>query len=177
MKTRHLVLLIPAAGLLAACSQSGFRNVDYTLSSVVGDWPVVQVNTLEAKASGGDPEAQRMLGNMYYWGEYQEQNEAKAIAWWNRAADKGDAEAAQNIALVTAGMPIEGEMHSGVGKEIWASMETSYFAFTDEMERTLLPFQDSELGENPSVEEEPSVLEKIFNPLGDVVDNIFDQSS
>jgi TPR repeat protein len=171
MKTRHLVLSIAAAGLLAACSQSGFRNVDYTLDSAVGDWPVVRVSTLEKKAASGDPEAQRMLGSMYYWGEHVDQNEKKAIAWWNRAAAKGDEEAAQNVALVTAGMPIEGEMHSGVGKKYWASIEEGYFAATDEFDRTVLPFQDSELGEDPMAEEEPSVLEKILSPLGEIVTN------
>lgn len=110
MKTRHLVVSIAAAGLLAACSQSGFGNLN-------SDWLVAQLSTLEAKASGGDPEAQRLLGNMYYWGEYVDQSESKAIAWWNRAADKGDEEARQNVALATEGMPIEGEMHSGVGKK------------------------------------------------------------
>jgi TPR repeat protein len=80
MKSRHLVLSIAAAGLLAACSQSGFRNVDYTLDNAVGDIPVVRASSLEKQAIGGDPEAQLMLGNMHYWGEYMEQSETKAVA-------------------------------------------------------------------------------------------------
>ncbi len=116
MKTRHLVVSIAAAVLLAACSQSGFSNLD-------SDWTFTQLNTLESKAAAGDRSAQRMLGNMYYWGEYVDQSESKAIAWWNRAADKGDEEAQQNVAFVTAGMPIEGEMLSGIGKEYLTSEE------------------------------------------------------
>ena len=108
MKTRHLVFSIAAAGLLAACSQSGFRNLDHTWIY----WPGETVTSLEIKAAEGDPKAQRMLGNMYYWGEHVDQNESKAIAWWNRAADKGDEEARQNVALVTAGLPIKGKMDS-----------------------------------------------------------------
>lgn len=55
---------------------------------------------------------------MYYWGEHVEQNETKAIAWWNRAADIGDAEAQLNVVRVTAGEPISGELNSGVSREI-----------------------------------------------------------
>ncbi len=119
MKTRHLVLSIAAIGLLVACSQSGFRNLEHTW----GNWTDETLANLEMKAAGGDPEAQRMLGNMYYWGEYVDQSESTAIVWWNRAADKGDEEAQQNVALVTAGMHIEGELNSAWGKEYWNNLE------------------------------------------------------
>ena len=72
MKTRHLVLSIAAAALLAACSQSGFHNVDYTLSNAIGEAHVIRVSSLEKQALGGNATAQRMLGNMHYWGEYVE---------------------------------------------------------------------------------------------------------
>ena len=108
MKTRHLVLSVAAVALLAACTQSGFRNVDYTLDNAVGDYHVVRLSTLEKHAVGGEPEAQRMLGNMYYWGEHVEHSESKAVAWWSRAADKGDEEAQLNLARVNAGETIRG---------------------------------------------------------------------
>ncbi len=172
MKSRHLVLSIAAAGLLAACSQNGSRNVEYTLDNAVGDIAVVRVSGLEKNAIGGDPEAQRMLGNMYYWGEYMEQSETKAIAWWSRAADKGDGEAQHNLTLVAAGEPIRGEMHADVGRKMWDSSEEGYILATDEFETMILPFQDAALGEDPMAEEEPSVLERLISPLGQLLTDV-----
>lgn len=40
----------------------------------------VRASAVEQSAAGGDPEAQRILGNMYYWSEHVEQSEAKATA-------------------------------------------------------------------------------------------------
>lgn len=125
MKPRHLVLSIAAVALLAACSQSGFRNVDYTLESATVMMNL-NASALERWAVGGDAEAQRMLGNMHYWGEYVEQSESKAIAWWSRAADKGDAEAQLNLSLVAAGEPIKGEMHADRVRKYWASAQEEY---------------------------------------------------
>ena len=172
MKTRHLVLSIATAGLLAACSQSGFHNVDYTFDNAVGDAPVIRLSSLEKHALGGNATAQRMLGNMHYWGEYVEQSETKAVAWWNRAAEKGDQEAQLNLARVAAGEPVKGEMTSDAGKKYWASMEEGYFAVTDEFETMVLPFQDASFGEDPAAEEEPSVLEKIMSPIGKLMNDV-----
>lgn len=173
MKTRHLVLSIATAGLLAACSQSGFHNLDYTVGNAVGDSAVIRLSTLEKNALGGNATAQRMLGNMHYWGEYVDQSETKAVAWWNRAAEKGDAEAHLNLARVAAGEPVKGEMTSDVGIKYWATMEESYFAFTDEFDTMVLPFQDASFGEDPLAEEEPSVLEKVMSPIGKLMEDVF----
>ena len=172
MKTRHLVLTAAAAMLLAACTQSGFRNVDYFAEGVADDVYVVRVSALEQKAAGGNPVAQRLLGNMYYWGEHMDQNETKAIAWWSRAADKGDAEAQLNLAKATAGEPVKGVTYASVGREYWASVEEGYFAATDEFETTILPFQDTALGEDPAAEEQPSVMEKVLTPIANGIDFI-----
>ena len=171
MKTRHLVLSIAAAALLAACSQSGFHNVDYTLSNAIGEAHVIRVSSLEKQARGGNATAQRMLGNMHYWGEYVEQSETKAVAWWNRAADKGDEEAQLNLSRVMAGQPVQGEMHSGLAQKYWTSLEEGYFAATDEFDTIVLPFQDAALGEDPAAEEEPSVLEKFMSPIGQILND------
>jgi TPR repeat protein len=172
MKTRHLVLTAAAVTLLAACTQSGFRNADYTLDSAVGDINVVRVSTLEKQAIGGNAAAQRMLGSMYYWGEHVDQNETKAVAWWSRAADKGDAEAQLNLTRITAGEPIEGEMHADIGRQYWASAEEGYFAFTDNLETMILPFRDASLGEDIGPDSEPSVLEKILSPIGKALEGV-----
>ncbi|MDA0230813.1 MAG: hypothetical protein O3B21_11585 [Proteobacteria bacterium] len=172
MKTRHLVLSLATAGLLAACSQSGFRNVDTTLDNAVGDAPVIRLSSIEKHASGGNAAAQRMLGNMHYWGEYVEQSETQAVAWWNRAAEKGDEEAQHNLSMVAAGQPVKGEMTSDVGKKYWASMEEGYFAFTDDFDTMVLPFQDAAFGEDPAAEEEPSVLEKVMSPVGKLLTDV-----
>jgi len=57
---------------------------------------------------------------MYYWGEYVDQSEAKAIAWWSRAADKGDEEAQLYLDRVSAGEAVEGDLHASIGREYWA---------------------------------------------------------
>ncbi len=142
------------------------------MDNAVGDIAVVRVSGLEKNAIGGDPEAQRMLGNMYYWGEYMEQSETRAIAWWSRAADKGNADAQLNISLVAAGEPVTGELNPDVGRKMWASMEEGYFEATDEFETMILPFQDAALGEDPMAEEEPSVLERLISPLGQLLTDV-----
>lgn len=172
MKTRHLVLSAAAVMLLAACTQSGYRNVDTVIEGIEDDVFVVRVSTVEKKAAGGNAVAQRVLGNMYYWGEEVDQSESKAIAWWSRAADKGDAEAQLNLTKATAGEPVTGEMHASVGRELWASAEKSYFAATDEFETAILPFQDASLGEDPGGAEEPSVLERILSPIGELLTTV-----
>ena len=166
MKSRHLVLTAAAVMLLSACTQSGFRNLDTVVEGIADNGVVVHVSAVERNAAGGDPESQRLLGNRYYWGEHVDQNESKAVAWWSRAADKGDAEAQLNLSKVMAGEPVNGEMHASVGRELWASAEESYFAATDEFETTLLPFQDASLGEDLGKAEDPSVLEGILAPIG-----------
>ena len=172
MKTRHLVLTAAAVMLLAACSQSGFRNVDTVVEGMSDDVLLVRVTSVEEKAAGGNPVAQRVLGNMYYWGEHVDQNETKAIAWWSRAADKGDAEAQLNLSKATAGEPVTGEMHASIGREYWATVEEGYFAATDEFETMILPFQDASLGEEPMAEEETSVLEKILTSIADGISTV-----
>jgi len=126
----------------------------------------VRVSAVEQSAAEGDPEAQRILGNMYFWGEYVEQSEAKATAWWSRAADKGDADAQLNLARVSARQAVQGVMHASVGREMWNSVEEEYFAAMDDFETMVLPSQDAALGENPDAEEDPSVMEKILSPIG-----------
>ena len=126
----------------------------------------VRVSAVEQSAAGGDPKAQRILGNMYYWGEYVEQSEAKATAWWSRAADKSDADAQLNLARVSARQAVQGVMHASVGREMWNSVEEEYFAAMDDFETMVLPSQDAALGENPDAEEDPSVMEKILSPIG-----------
>ena len=172
MKTRHLVLSIAAAALLAACSQSGFHNVDYALSNAEGEAHVIRLSSLEKLALGGNATAQRMMGNMHYWGEYVDQSKTKAIAWWNCAADKGDEEAQLNLSRVLAGQPVQGEMTSDVGIKYWASLEEGYFEATDEFDTIVLPFQDAALGEDKAAEEEPSVLKKSMSPIGHIMNDV-----
>ena len=145
MKTRHLVLTVAAVTLLAACSQSGFRNIDTQLESFNEYGVVYEVSEVEQNAAAGDPAAQRLLGSMYYWGENIEQSETKAIAWWSRAADKGDAIAQLNLAKVSAGEPAQGEMHASIGRELWADLE-----------------------------KEPTIVVKVFNSVGNTLQSISD---
>ena len=70
-----------------------------------------------------------------------------------------------------AGQPVQGEMHSGLAQKYWTSLEEGYFAATDEFDTIVLPVQDAALGEDPAAEEEPSVLEKIMSPIGQILND------
>lgn len=53
----------------------------------------MQEGDLLARAEGGDAEAQRYVGDCYYYGCGVEQSRTEALRWYHLAADKGDAEA------------------------------------------------------------------------------------
>ena len=48
-----------------------------------------KVDELSKKAEQGDVEAQVELGDMYYFGEYAEQDYKKAFEWYTKAAEQG----------------------------------------------------------------------------------------
>ncbi|MDP6817801.1 MAG: hypothetical protein QF449_07135 [Alphaproteobacteria bacterium] len=63
-------------------------------------------------------------------------------------------------------------MHADVGRKMWDSTEEGYFLATDEFETMSLPFQDAALGEDPMAEEEPSVIERLISPLGQLLNDV-----
>ena len=112
-------VIVIAGGLLAGCTQSGYLNFDTTWSHLGTKLPD-SAEGVEMAARDGDVMAQRVLANMYYWGNGVEQSDAKAVRWWKRAADNGDAEAQENLLRYQAGEPVEGALHASVGREIIA---------------------------------------------------------
>ena len=58
------------------------------------------IDELIEKANEGDSEAQFKLGNMYYYGQGVNQDYAKAIEWYERAAEQGNAAAQFNLGLM-----------------------------------------------------------------------------
>ena len=121
MRYTGLVALAIAGGVLGACTQSGYQNFDTTFEPT-GDRIHLAAANIDMDARDGDVTSQRVLGNMYYWGTGVEQSDAKALRWWKRARDNGDAIAADNLARYHAGLPIEGELNGGVGREIVANV-------------------------------------------------------
>ena len=117
------VAIVAVSGLaLAACSQSGYRNID-TLSSV---GTAVTPETMSAEAEAGNVEAQRVLGNMYHWGEGVAQDDAKAKLWWGKAAANGDQRAQAYLDAPKNNRAVPGELRGSVGRDWWAAAERSY---------------------------------------------------
>jgi TPR repeat protein len=113
-----------AVALTAACSQSGYHNLDTTLER---EQPLIFMDSYVSAADAGDPVAQRVLGNMYYWGEEVERDDQKAAQWWRRAAQNGDERAAMHLANLAAGQPVEGELNPGIARnKYWPSLERAW---------------------------------------------------
>ncbi|MBM3484701.1 MAG: sel1 repeat family protein [Alphaproteobacteria bacterium] len=122
--------VIAVAGLaLAACSQSGYRNIE-TLVDVEGAY-TPEIMTKHAEA--GNVTAQRVLGNMYHWGEGVEQDDEQARFWWAKAAEAGDERAQAALDAAKNNRVVEGDLHPSVGREWWASAERSYDMVGDEV--------------------------------------------
>lgn len=122
--------IIAVAGLaLAACSQSGYRNIE-TFSDVEGAYTP---ETMTKHAEAGNVAAQRVLGNMYHWGEGVEQNDEQARYWWAKAAEAGDERAQVALDAEKENRAAQGDLHPSVGREWWASAERSYDMIGDKM--------------------------------------------
>jgi len=57
------------------------------------------VTELKSKAESGDVLAQSTLGNAYHLGKGVPKDEAEAIRWWQKAAEKGDLGAQMNLGI------------------------------------------------------------------------------
>lgn len=115
--------LVVVTGLaLAACSQSGYRNLD----SFASTGTAVTPGSMTKEAEAGNADAQRTLGNMYHWGEGVEQSDEKARLWWGKAAAQGDKLAQSYLDAPKNNKAVQGELHPSVGREWWAAAERSY---------------------------------------------------
>jgi len=120
--------IIAVAGLtLAACSQSGYRNID-TFADVN---TAVTPESMTREAEAGNVDAQRVLGNMYHWGEGVEQDDEQAKIWWTKAAANGDVRAQAYLDAPKNNVAVEGELHPSVGREWWAAAERGYDSVGD----------------------------------------------
>ena len=115
-------VVVIASLALAACSQSGYRNIE-TFSSV---GTAVTPESMTREAEAGNVDAQRVLGNMYHWGEGVEQDDAKARLWWGKAAAQGDKLAQSYLDAPKHDQAAQGELHPSVGRDWWAAAERSY---------------------------------------------------
>jgi TPR repeat protein len=98
---------------LAACSQSGYRNMDEFFANP-SSW---SVESTMASAEAGDADSQRLLGSMYHWGEGVPQDEEKAKLWWGKAAANGDTLAQSYLDAPRNNKAVPGELHAGVARE------------------------------------------------------------
>jgi TPR repeat protein len=125
---RALVAGIIVAGLaLAACSQSGYRNMD----SFLNDPSILTPESMTRAAENGNVEAQRILGSMYHWGEGVEPDDEKARFWWAKAAANGDALAQSYLDAPMNNRAVPGVLHASVGREWWATAEKNYHIVGD----------------------------------------------
>ena len=78
------------------------------LTSLLGTSPLLAlgdtdaINTLTQYAEQGDSEAQYSLATMYADGDGVEQDNAKAVHWYQRAAHQGDSNAQYNLGVMYA---------------------------------------------------------------------------
>lgn len=115
--------IIAVAGLaLAACSQSGYRNID-TFADVNA---ATDAELMTREAEAGNVDAQRVLGNMYHWGEGVEQDDEMARLWWEKAAAGGDERAQASLDAAKNNQAVKGELRPEVGRDWWATAERSY---------------------------------------------------
>lgn len=80
--------------LLAACSHDKNESQSFAGTSACGNNPYLQkygcsLNTIEAAAQNGDPDAQYALGYMYFYGIGTVRDTKAAQLWINRAAAQG----------------------------------------------------------------------------------------
>lgn len=96
---RYLKGLVAAVMLTAAWgAQAGGNYADGADSAVRGDYRAA-FDAWESLAESGDARAQFNLGLMYHGGLFVEQNEAKALGWYQRAAENGVPEAQQFLVV------------------------------------------------------------------------------
>jgi uncharacterized protein len=58
------------------------------------------VQTVLKKAVEGDPNAQTLLADMYYYGKEVPQNYEQAAFWYKKAAEQGNAKAQYNLGVM-----------------------------------------------------------------------------
>jgi len=82
MRTARWRILLCAVSLLLAIPPFGYAQ---------------SIADLKNKAEDGDVQAQLALAKGYHLGEGIEKDEAKAVGWWEKAAEHGDATAQVNL--------------------------------------------------------------------------------
>lgn len=96
---RYIRGMMAAVILSAACgAQAGGSYGDGADSAVRGDYQAA-FDAWESLAENGDARAQFNLGLMYHGGLFVEQNEEKALSWYQRAAESGVPEAQQFLVV------------------------------------------------------------------------------
>ena len=128
-----MVLLAAVAFLGTGCIAQESGRFDLT-----GDLPsynVTSVGAIQEAADGGDANATRLLGDMYYWGDKVEPDRAMAEEYWSKAAAGGDPVAAQRMAALRDGQPIPVYTDGGAARRVTMGF----------WERTILPAYDFEI--------------------------------
>ena len=69
---------------------------DGTAAMIRGDWPAA-VKLLQPLAEQGNAQAQVDMGDMYMFGHGVKKDPAKALTWYRKAADQGNAAAELNV--------------------------------------------------------------------------------
>lgn len=107
---RHMVpmVLLAAAVTLGGCGYH-LSGRSWTADGVI------------SAAEGGDPVAQRTLGDMYYWGEDVPQDWALALAYWELAAEQGEPLAIERVEDMWTGEPVIAVSDGGTGRRTFAS--------------------------------------------------------
>lgn len=107
--------LVRARNLFLKATRGGMDHATTSLGGVVLretnlDYARGNAGELRAQAEGGNPQAQRLLGYLYYYGPAGTRDYTQAAQWCRRAAAKGDRDAQSLLGmmlLVGRGLPAD----------------------------------------------------------------------
>ena len=117
MPRLFLPILLVAATALAGCGYH-LSGRQWTADSVI------------AAADGGDPVAQRIAGDMYYWGEDVPRSWPLAQAYWELAAAQGEPLAEQRIHNLKNGLAIHVVSDGATGRDTFSNVQEDLSAET-----------------------------------------------
>ena len=119
---------------LAACVFSGVLGlaqppvVTAQVAQTAQD--TLELQALQERAEGGDPEAQFGLGMRYANGQGVPQDYAQAAAWYRKAADRGIAQAQHNLGLLYDNG--RGVLQDYVEAHMWLNLAASRVSGADQ---------------------------------------------
>lgn len=106
---------LAVAALASACTAQETGRMSLGPGNIYAFERATTGNIMEA-ADGGDADAARLMGDMYYWGDNVEPDRAKAEEYWTMAAQGGNETAQARLQDLRNGQPIPVVIDGGAGR-------------------------------------------------------------